>query len=141
MIPYEIRLLTEANEEIKSLRHRNERMALRLNMFDDVLKLLHTKPASHQEGMSPNVSYEIEKYLNSKSADEDINSDVLKSITHKGHFYVYEHKTAKDGVDICLATKDPLKYCNGVFLFSTKDPGDGKAFVVVWTNNPEVKIG
>jgi hypothetical protein len=38
-----------------------------------------------------------------------------------------------------LATKDPEQYCNGTFLYSTKDPGDGKEFVVTDTNEPVLK--
>jgi hypothetical protein len=60
----------------------------------------------------------------------------MKFIEYKGYKYWYEYKLAKDRVDICLATKDPKKYCNGFYLYSTKDPGSGKAYVVVKTNNP-----
>lgn len=61
----------------------------------------------------------------------------LKSIVYKGHRYWYEHRLAKNNVDICLGTKDPEKYCNGFFLYSDKDPGSGKEFVVVKTDNPD----
>lgn len=44
--------------------------------------------------------------------------------------YFYEHKPAKDG-DICLSTKDPNLYCNGVYAYSEKDPGSAKQFVVI----------
>lgn len=56
-----------------------------------------------------------------------------------GYWYDYEHRLAKDREDICLATKDPEQYCNGTFLYSTKDPGDGKEFVVTDTNEPVLK--
>jgi len=49
----------------------------------------------------------------------------------------YEQKQGKDKADTCLATTDPQRYCNGFYLYSTKDPGSGKAFVVVKTNNPD----
>ena len=42
--------------------------------------------------------------------------------------YYYEHKQAKHG-DICLATKDPTTYCNGIYKYSIKDPGSAKQFV------------
>jgi hypothetical protein len=37
---------------------------------------------------------------------------------------------AKNG-DRCLATKDPLKYCNGVYSYSSKDPGSGVEYVII----------
>ena len=58
------------------------------------------------------------------------------NIEYKNYIYWYEYKLAKDRVDKCLATKDPNKYCNGFYLYSTKDPGNGKAFVITQTNNP-----
>jgi len=64
-------------------------------------------------------------------------NEELKSIVYKGHRYWYEHRLAKNNVDICLGTKDPEKYCNGFFLYSDKDPGSGKEFVVVKTDNPD----
>ena len=60
----------------------------------------------------------------------------LEFIEYKGFKYWYEHRAAKHRVDICLATKDPKKYCNGFYLYSDKDPGSGKCFVVVKTDNP-----
>jgi len=59
-----------------------------------------------------------------------------KFIDYKGFRYYYEYKLAKNRVDMCLATKDPDKYCNGFYLYSDKDPGDGKAFVIISHNNP-----
>ena len=60
-----------------------------------------------------------------------------KFIDYKGFRYYYEYKIAESGVDICLATKDPKEYCNGFYLYSDKDPGDGKEFVVIATDNPD----
>lgn len=60
----------------------------------------------------------------------------LKFIDYKGHRYWYEQRPAKHRVDICLATKNPEKYCNGFYLYSDKDPGSGLCFVVVKTDNP-----
>jgi hypothetical protein len=62
----------------------------------------------------------------------------LESIEYKGHKYWYEHRLAKDRQDICLGTYDPKSYCNGFYQYSTKDPGDGLAFVVVATDNPAI---
>lgn len=64
-------------------------------------------------------------------------NEELKSIVYKGYRYWYEHRPAKHRVDTCLATKDPEKYCNGFYLYSDKDPGSGKEFVVVKTDNPD----
>ncbi len=57
-------------------------------------------------------------------------------IMYEGYKYWYEYQLARDRKDICLATTDPKKYCNGLYLFSTKDPGNGKAFVVITSNKP-----
>ena len=61
----------------------------------------------------------------------------LEYIEYEGFKYWYMYKLAKDRIDTCLATHDPKKYCNGFFLYSTKDPGDGMEFVVMDTNNPD----
>lgn len=63
--------------------------------------------------------------------------NVKGCIEFDGYKYWYEQRLAKDRVDLCLATKDPQTYCNGFYLFSTKDPGDGIEFVVTKTNNPK----
>ena len=60
----------------------------------------------------------------------------MKKIEYKGFTYYYEYKLAKNRVDICLATKDPERYCNGFYLYCEKDPGNGMAFVVISHNNP-----
>ena len=63
-----------------------------------------------------------------------INDDLigLSTIIHKDFKYWYEYKLATNG-DTCLATKRPEEYCNGVYVYSSKDPGTGKAFVVMHT--------
>ncbi len=50
-------------------------------------------------------------------------------IAFEGFIYEYEKKPAENG-DLCLATNDPQKYCNGVYSYSSKDNGDGLAFVI-----------
>lgn len=60
------------------------------------------------------------------------------SIVHEGKIYHYEHRLAKDG-EICLATLRPKEYCNGLYRYSKKDPGDGMAFVVVETEPIEAQ--
>ena len=56
-------------------------------------------------------------------------------IKYKGHNYWYTHRSAKKG-EICLATENPDKYCNGFFTASGKYPDDGLLFVVYNTDNP-----
>lgn len=57
-------------------------------------------------------------------------------IDYEGYRYWYEHRPGRRG-DICLATQDPTMYCNGLYAYSPKDPGDGMCYVVVQTDNPE----
>jgi hypothetical protein len=64
----------------------------------------------------------------------------MEQVEMNGYWYQYQHKLARHGVDTCLATKNPQEYCNGLYLFSSKDPGDGRAFVVVATTDPNVTI-
>jgi hypothetical protein len=54
----------------------------------------------------------------------------MESIVVNGKKAVYEKRLAKNG-EICLATKEPRKYCNGFFRFSAKDSGSGSAFVLI----------
>lgn len=57
-------LLREAAEEIRSLRARNERQAIRLHAIDDMLCLLHGKPGiAEPQGMVPDVVFAIEKRI------------------------------------------------------------------------------
>lgn len=58
-------LLARALGEIKVLRNENREQAIRLQMFDDLKLLLHTRP-NHGEGMamSPDIVYEIRQHLN-----------------------------------------------------------------------------
>lgn len=54
-----------------------------------------------------------------------------------GFKYFYEYKNARHNIDFCLGTKNPKEYCNGYYLYSEKDAGDGAEFVIVSTNNPD----
>lgn len=54
-----------------------------------------------------------------------------------GFKYFYEYKNARHKIDFCLGTKNPKEYCNGYYLYSEKDPGDGVEFVIVSTNKPD----
>jgi len=63
---------------------------------------------------------------------------VEKGIVEMNGFrYWFEYILAKKG-DMCLATKDPMSYCNGYYAYSPKDPGNGKAFVIMETDDPVV---
>lgn len=66
------------------------------------------------------------------------NMGTIEQIEYEGFIYWYEYKLARDRVDICLATTNPKQFCNGVYLYSAKDPGNGMAFVVIETNDPEL---
>ena len=63
-----------------------------------------------------------------------------KFIDYEGCRYFYEHRVAKHRIDICLATKDPKKYCNGFYLYSDKDSGSGKCFIVTSTNDSKITL-
>ncbi len=65
----EIQMLKEATFEIKSLRRQNELMRARLDMFDAMNAILHTQVASRNEGMSPDLVWQIEKYVASKESE------------------------------------------------------------------------
>lgn len=84
---------------------------------------------------SKDFGEEIDRIILENLPKDDVENE-LEYIDYEGYRYWYEYKLAKDRVDICLATKDPKKYCNGFYLYSTKDPGSGKCFVVVKHNNP-----
>lgn len=59
----EIELLNEAAFEIKILRRQNELMKARLDMFDAINMMLHTEVARQSQGMSPDVVWAIEKFI------------------------------------------------------------------------------
>ena len=64
MITEEQRMLQEAANEIRSLRIQNEKMSARLDVFDTMMRLFHSTPNwGNSGGMSPDLVYEIEKYL------------------------------------------------------------------------------
>jgi hypothetical protein len=59
----ETQMLREAATEIKTLRRQNEIMSARLDVFDSMMAVLHTPIATKSQGMSPDLVWEIEKYL------------------------------------------------------------------------------
>lgn len=56
-------LLQEASFEIKALRQRNAIMSARLEMFDAINAMLHTRVAEKSQGMTRDVLFDIEKHL------------------------------------------------------------------------------
>jgi hypothetical protein len=59
----EQQMLQEAASEIRNLRRQNELMAAKLDMFDKCMLLLHTPPTYPSQGMSPDLVWQIDKYL------------------------------------------------------------------------------
>jgi len=59
----EIELLKQASGEIKQLRKENELMGARLDMFDKMMTLFHTEPNRRGKGMSPDLVFEIDKFI------------------------------------------------------------------------------
>jgi len=56
-----IQTLKEAEHEINSLRRRNEVLAAKVEVFDCMMQMLHTSPATRTQGMSPDVVYALAK--------------------------------------------------------------------------------
>lgn len=63
----EIELLKSASVEIKNLRRQNELMEARLDMFDNMMAVLHTPIAQKNRGMSPDLVWEIDKFIDSET--------------------------------------------------------------------------
>jgi len=68
----EIELLKQATSEIKRLRSQNELMTARLDMFDSMMAVLHTDVARKSQGMSPDLVWEIEKFIEKESVTTKI---------------------------------------------------------------------
>lgn len=63
----EQQLLQSALNEIQSLRQQNKSMSERLEIFETMMRLFHTTPNYGGSGMmSPDIAWEINKYLESK---------------------------------------------------------------------------
>jgi hypothetical protein len=78
----------------------------------------------------------IEKYINDILSLYPEQPSEKDAILYNGTLYWYEKRLAKNG-DVCLATKNPKEYCNGLFSYSSKDPGDGLEYVVINATHPE----
>lgn len=57
-----ISLLQKAKDEILQLRRTNEVYGAKLEMFDCLMLLLHTKPAERQYPMGVDVAWELDKH-------------------------------------------------------------------------------
>lgn len=62
----ELDLLQRSAMEIKTLRSQNQLMSARLEMFDKMMVLLHTEPNYPGMGASPDVVWEIQKYIDAQ---------------------------------------------------------------------------
>lgn len=56
-------LLKDASNEIKALRSHNNLMAAKLDMFDKCILLLTANIQSSQQGMSPDLVWEIDRFI------------------------------------------------------------------------------
>ena len=64
----EIMLLQAASTEIKTLRANNRYQSGRLQMFDDMMLLLRTAPGyGASQGMSPDLVFEIDRFIDSEN--------------------------------------------------------------------------
>lgn len=61
-------LLKSAVSEIRMLRNENKQMGARLDMFDKCFLLFTTVPAYQGQGMSPDLTWEIEKHIEQNTA-------------------------------------------------------------------------
>jgi len=68
-----------------------------------------------------------------------LNSNEIKIIEFDGYKYWYIQRPATNK-EICLATENINEYCNGLYSFSSKDSGNGIAYVVIGTNNPKYSL-
>jgi len=67
----EIELLKNSIFEINTLRRENELMKARLEMFDNMMAMLHTEVAHKSQGMSPDLVSQIGKFLHQKKKPND----------------------------------------------------------------------
>lgn len=63
-------LLKAAANQITQLRHSNQVMAAKLEMFDKMMLLFQTQPAYQSHGMSEDIVYNIDKYVAEAEAVE-----------------------------------------------------------------------
>lgn len=56
-----IHILNEARHEITSLRRRNEILSAKVEVMDLFACVLHTQPASREQGMSIDIAWQLEQ--------------------------------------------------------------------------------
>ena len=61
MNPIDLQLLTQAAQEIRSLRRCNEILSAKVEMIDLFACVLHTKAVERQQGCSPDIAWELDK--------------------------------------------------------------------------------
>lgn len=69
-----LQLLQEAAQEIKNLRSQNQLMSARLEMFDNMMAVLHTDVARKSQGMSPDLVWEIEKFIEGENKNVKVSA-------------------------------------------------------------------
>jgi hypothetical protein len=67
----EIFLLKQSASTIRQLRRENELMGARLEVYDQMMRLFHTLPVQQYRGMSPDITYDIDKFLESKLSERE----------------------------------------------------------------------
>jgi len=65
-------ILNEARHEIIALRRRNEILGAKVEVFESMMCLLHTRPAEHNQPMSPDIAWQIEKAVEAIDNSEGI---------------------------------------------------------------------
>lgn len=68
-------LLEQAAHEIRSLRLTNEILGAKVEVFDSLMCLLHTKPAEHHQEASIDITYELDKRALEIKRESEIKRD------------------------------------------------------------------
>lgn len=73
----ELDLLKSASAEIKSLRVANNLMSARLQMFDSIMAIFHAQSGNNVSGMSPDLVYAIDKFLEAQQSEKSNSKEDL----------------------------------------------------------------